>query len=273
MDEDNLSTCQSTAATLGDYSVNDYSDSDSYTESQFAALYSAYQIEENAVTDAGTADFNGDGEVDGVDFDIWWTNKTLSSGARRFNGDSDGDGDVDPTDFSAWDGQCAPSYVAADFNSSGAVDANDYAVWDWNDGAGPGATHAQGDADGDGLVSYRDFQIWNATVGLNYSPAGDYTGDCKVDALDWLVWQTNYMQWPNGGADKAHGDGNGDGHVDGLDFLVWQDWYPYPPVNHDDEQLLIGEDPLTPPLVDYDEDGVITPEEVATLFAGLDLEQ
>ena len=51
--------------------------------------------------------------------------------------------------------------------------------------------------------------------------AGDFTGDGRVDGLDFLNWQSHY---PNlvGGATPDGGDGNGDGKVDGLDFLVWQ---------------------------------------------------
>ena len=54
--------------------------------------------------------------------------------------------------------------------------------------------------------------------------AGDFTGDGRVDGLDFLRWQSNY---PNfiGGATPDGGDGNNDGKVDGLDFLVWQSNY------------------------------------------------
>ena len=53
---------------------------------------------------------------------------------------------------------------------------------------------------------------------------GDFTGDGRVDGLDFLRWQSNY---PNfiGGATADGGDGNNDGKVDGLDFLVWQSNY------------------------------------------------
>ena len=53
---------------------------------------------------------------------------------------------------------------------------------------------------------------------------GDFTGDGRVDGLDFLNWQSNYPNFV-GGATPDGGDGNGDGKVDGLDFLVWQSNY------------------------------------------------
>ena len=50
---------------------------------------------------------------------------------------------------------------------------------------------------------------------------GDFTGDGRVDGLDFLNWQSNYPNFV-GGATPDGGDANGDGKVDGLDFLVWQ---------------------------------------------------
>ena len=53
---------------------------------------------------------------------------------------------------------------------------------------------------------------------------GDFTGDGRVDGLDFLNWQSHYPNFV-GGATPDGGDGNGDGKVDGLDFLVWQSNY------------------------------------------------
>ncbi len=64
---------------------------------------------------------------------------------------------------------------------------------------------------------------------------------------------------------KAHGDTNGDRRCDGTDFLIWQRWYFYPPAPEDVyPNGLVRNYP--PELVDYDGDGVITPEEVQRLF-------
>jgi hypothetical protein len=51
--------------------------------------------------------------------------------------------------------------------------------------------------------------------------AGDFTGDGKVDGLDFLAWQAHYPNF-TGGATPDGGDANNDGKVDGLDFLIWQ---------------------------------------------------
>ncbi len=47
-------------------------------------------------------DFDGDGDVDGIDFGIWQTGYYTASGASLGDGDADGDGDVDGVDFAIW---------------------------------------------------------------------------------------------------------------------------------------------------------------------------
>ncbi len=49
-----------------------------------------------------SGDFDGDGDVDGVDFGLWQTGYPTASGALLSDGDADGDGDVDGTDFGIW---------------------------------------------------------------------------------------------------------------------------------------------------------------------------
>ncbi|MBN1853321.1 MAG: hypothetical protein JW829_11375 [Pirellulales bacterium] len=49
-----------------------------------------------------SADFNGDGQVDGEDLDLWEVGFATATGAGRSDGDADGDGDVDGNDFLAW---------------------------------------------------------------------------------------------------------------------------------------------------------------------------
>ena len=60
-----------------------------------------------------------------------------------------------------------------------------------------------------------------ATITLDGDLRADFSGDGRVDGMDFLIWQSGY---PNlvGGATHDGGDANGDGKVDGLDFLVWQ---------------------------------------------------
>jgi hypothetical protein len=49
-----------------------------------------------------TADFNGDGEVDGDDFLAWQANFGTMMDATKEQGDYDNDGDVDGNDFLGW---------------------------------------------------------------------------------------------------------------------------------------------------------------------------
>ena len=47
-------------------------------------------------------DFDGDYDVDGVDFGLWQAGYPTASGANLIDGDADGDGDVDGVDFGIW---------------------------------------------------------------------------------------------------------------------------------------------------------------------------
>ncbi len=49
-----------------------------------------------------TGDFDGDGDVDGVDFWHWQAGYPSTSGGTLDTGDADGDGDVDGVDFGIW---------------------------------------------------------------------------------------------------------------------------------------------------------------------------
>lgn len=51
---------------------------------------------------ATSADFDGDGDVDGSDFLAWQAGFGIESGATAAQGDADGDGDVDADDFGIW---------------------------------------------------------------------------------------------------------------------------------------------------------------------------
>ena len=53
-------------------------------------------------------DFDGDGDVDGVDFGLWQVGYGMTSGATRADGDADGDGDVDGVDFGIWQTNYTP---------------------------------------------------------------------------------------------------------------------------------------------------------------------
>ena len=49
-----------------------------------------------------TGDFDGDNDVDGVDFGLWQSGYPTANGAALGDGDADEDGDVDGVDFGIW---------------------------------------------------------------------------------------------------------------------------------------------------------------------------
>lgn len=59
------------------------------------------------------ADFDGDGDVDGIDFLVWQRNAGTTGGPSFGPGDANGDGNVDQTDLSAWQAQFGTSSFAA----------------------------------------------------------------------------------------------------------------------------------------------------------------
>lgn len=60
-----------------------------------------------------TADFNGDGAVDGADLVRWKENFGLTTGATKSLGDANGDGVVDGRDFMAWQRQLGSGVAPA----------------------------------------------------------------------------------------------------------------------------------------------------------------
>lgn len=272
---------------------NDWQDGNSYVKSQVwnCSIYGQLGIEFSPFVSKSIppysppADFNLDGVVDGNDFDIWRTAidsndpNRLVGGKRA--GDANRDGIIDKSDFLIWDSTISPVYHAADFNQNGIVDYYDYSAWKSNYTLGGQATHAHGDADGDGRLTYRDFKIWEATVGPHYRPPADFNDSLNVDGTDFLIWQRNYNHGaPGSGAPiidanfsdpnyaRNNGDTDGNLRVDGTDFLCWQLWYNYPQSDLDGQGMSqeSGGQDLCPPLVDYNGDGEITPDEVWRLF-------
>jgi endonuclease I len=56
-----------------------------------------------------SADFNGDGDIDGADFLTWQLGVGATEGATRAQGDANGDGAVDAADLAVWTGALEPS--------------------------------------------------------------------------------------------------------------------------------------------------------------------
>jgi hypothetical protein len=84
--------------------------------------------------------------------------------------DSDGDGKMpinripDADDIAGVQFLYGPA-LRADFNHDNAVDTADLALWQTGYGLNTGATYLDGDADGDGAVTGKDFLIWQREFG------------------------------------------------------------------------------------------------------------
>jgi hypothetical protein len=62
---------------------------------------------------SATADFDEDGDIDGVDLTKWKTGFGTNGTATHVQGDADQDLDVDGADFLTWQRQLGPAAVAA----------------------------------------------------------------------------------------------------------------------------------------------------------------
>jgi hypothetical protein len=116
-----------------------------------------------------SADFDGDGDVDGRDFLTWQRGYALTNQTHNTNGDANFDGFVDGADLVVFQLQYGTFEspvlaIKSDYDNNGMVDANDYLIWQENNGL-TSASQAQGDATGDGIVNGRDLLAWE----LEYS--------------------------------------------------------------------------------------------------------
>jgi len=114
-------------------------------------------------------DFDGDGDVDGDDFDILAAN--LGSVDLHYDLDNDGDADADDLDYMIttclqWANAAAAGYgtFAGDFNLDGTVNAGDLALLATNYGQPGSWGFAQGDANGDSMIDAGDL----AALATNY---------------------------------------------------------------------------------------------------------
>lgn len=77
--------------------------------------YTWFMGTDGAVTPPQPGDFDGDFDVDGVDFGLWQAGYPTAGGAAKTDGDADDDGDVDGVDFGIWQANyptAAPGAVA-----------------------------------------------------------------------------------------------------------------------------------------------------------------
>ncbi|MCH8840418.1 MAG: hypothetical protein IH831_07015 [Planctomycetes bacterium] len=118
-------------------------------------------------------DIDLDGDVDEMDDGLWdeLSGSAPSSGATWIIGDFDGDGAVTGDDWDIlwdnWDANLTNIWVLADLNGDFDVDDNDIQTISNNLGL-TGATYADGDINGDGVVDQTDLDLAFAQFGLAF---------------------------------------------------------------------------------------------------------
>ena len=87
----------------------------------------------------------------------------------------------------------------------------------------------EADATGEVVGYGYETQINTAILAGAVAPGvtGDYSGDGKVDAIDYVIWR-NHLGLMSG-ATVSQGDGNGDGKVTSDDYIIWRGNYGAPP--------------------------------------------
>jgi hypothetical protein len=125
-------------------------------------------------------DFDGDGDVDGDDFDILAANL----GSADLHYDLDNDGDADAADLAymistclQWASASDDDYgtLAGDFNLDGAVDAGDLALLGGSFGQAGPFGWGSGDATGDTMVDAGDLALLGGTFGATVTPVPEPT--------------------------------------------------------------------------------------------------
>lgn len=188
-------------------------------------------------------DLNADFKVDQNDRDILLSHLGSGPGMRHIDGDVNGDGYVNNDDFTALEANFNKILLApADFNNDFAVNKGDMlAIGNhWHAAA---ATHADGDANGDGIVDVKDFNLLNASyLAIPWvapppaSPVpGDLTHDGLVDNDDSTI-VLSCITSSCSPQDFARSDINNDNVVDANDLqIVLSHWDPTGPadVNND----------------------------------------
>jgi hypothetical protein len=116
---------------------------------------------------ASPGDFNRDGVVDLLDYNLWYD--TLADATPGRPGDLNSDGLINESDRLIWTEQygMTGSGLTADLNADGVVDAADYTVW--RDLTAPQVAPGTGaDADRNGFVELADLQYWTDAYGAVY---------------------------------------------------------------------------------------------------------
>jgi hypothetical protein len=88
--------------------------------------------------------------------------------------------------FDALPFETGEPFPQADFNENYVVDEFDLASWQSGYGIAAGASHGQGDADGDKDVDGHDYMLWQREVGLDVNGPGDLRA-VPEPAITWLL--------------------------------------------------------------------------------------
>jgi hypothetical protein len=174
------------------------------------------------------ADFDRDGDVDGIDLSTIGNNWSKSVKAFTL-GDANGDSFVNAADVNVFDLNEFRGYygplpaplvpVYGDQNGDGLVDSLDLniATLHLNQAVTPGTN---GDMNGNGVVDDADRSQIILRIGDSF---GDINGDHQVGSADFVILANNWNRTVLGG--RAQGDLNGDGIVNGTDANVLFSWW------------------------------------------------
>jgi hypothetical protein len=157
------------------------------------------------------ADFNHDGNVDSLDFNI--LTQHLGQRIVPLQGDFDGNGMLDTSDVNSLVRNIsAGNYDAKyDVNRDGSVDRTDLDIWIWD------LKHTvPGDANLDFVVDQQDHTLLEANLfsSAKLWTGGDFNGDGVTDGYDESIW----LQYRNVNAETTViGDFNADSYLNGMD--------------------------------------------------------
>ena len=109
--------------------------------------------------------------------------------------------------------------LAGDYDRSGVVDSDDYALWRQQFGTSAITSGSGADGNSDGVVDATDFTVWRDNLVGSFAGV-DVNADGTVDEVDLDGWEIGYGMTSAGAA--LPGDADDDNDVDGVDFFAWQ---------------------------------------------------
>ena len=176
-----------------------------------------------------SADVNKDGVVNSADINFMNTFIGTTAGTPDFKPslDFNGDGKIDATDaalFQVIYNQATQPTKSADLNKDGLVDYRDLQIF--SDAVKNGYNKADFDLNSDGKIDYKDLVILRAAYNAaNPSLVGDLTGDRFVDYHDLSYFNDGYRYASQNKVYVPLFDLNSDGVIDYKDTKVLRDSY------------------------------------------------